>query len=166
MRKIILIVAAVIIAIAVGGVAAASVPDSSGIIHACRKTSNGALSVIDTARGQTCAGGDTALNWRQAGASGLQQVSNFQEIPNDTTLTDVTLTASCPSGYKAVGGGFQTPGPRDTVGNFWIVLQSRPAGVPDSTGWFVYIHRIGPNDSGNTGIQPFEVWAQCLPTTA
>jgi len=45
------------------GVAAASVPDAAGTIHACYSTSNGALRVIDTALHQACSTSEKALNW-------------------------------------------------------------------------------------------------------
>jgi len=44
------------------GVAAASVPDAAGTIHACYSTSNGALRVIDTALHQACSTSEKALN--------------------------------------------------------------------------------------------------------
>jgi hypothetical protein len=190
MKKRFLIIAAIAaVMLSVAGVAYASIPDSSGVIHGCYKaTANGnptALSVIDTAGGGHCPTNQTALDWNQTGpqgptgatgatgpagppsALGLQLVQANAIIPNDTDQTNWTLTASCPSGYKAVGGGFQTPGPRDIVGNFFVVLQSRPgsSGSLDSNGWFVYIQRIGPNDTGNLGSQQFAVWANCLPTS-
>jgi hypothetical protein len=187
---VIIAAAAAALAVAGGGIAYASIPDSSGVIHGCYKANaNGnptALSVIDTAgSGGHCPTNQKALDWNQTGpqgptgatgatgpagppsALGLQLVQANASVPNDTDQTVWALTASCPSGYKAVGGGFQTPGPRDVVGNFFVVLQSRPgsSGSLDSNGWFVDIQRIGPNDTGNLGSQQFAVWANCLPTS-
>jgi len=151
--------------------ASASIPDSSGVIHGCYKTpvpAHGApLSVIDSNARGSCPAGSAALNWRQAGADGLTQIQSFTSIPNNTTQTDYELVSNCPSGYKAVGGGYEIPSADypDSPDAFWLVLESRPQGVPDSTGWFVDIHRIGPFSSfGGSGA--FEVWAQCLPTAA
>jgi hypothetical protein len=39
--------------LAAGGIAYATIPDSSGVIHACYKTNQGTLRVIDTGQGQT-----------------------------------------------------------------------------------------------------------------
>jgi hypothetical protein len=69
-----LIVAAVAVAAAVGtGIALASIPDSNGVIHGCYNTGSnpsGALRVIDTAKGTTCAKNEKPLNWNQTGPKG------------------------------------------------------------------------------------------------
>lgn len=54
---------------ATAGVALASIPDGSGVIHGCYKTADGKLRVIDSAT-ETCDSGETALNWSQAGPQG------------------------------------------------------------------------------------------------
>ncbi|HEY3718375.1 MAG TPA: hypothetical protein VGL39_27950 [Jatrophihabitantaceae bacterium] len=52
------------IGIALGVTAAtASVPDSSGMIHACYTTSSGALRIIDTDAGGACYSYETAISW-------------------------------------------------------------------------------------------------------
>lgn len=57
--------------IAAGGVAWATIPDSSGAIHACRDTSTGALRVIDPSTGGACSTGKEAeLDWNQTGPAG------------------------------------------------------------------------------------------------
>ena len=70
--KRLIITAAVAVAIAVSGgaIAYASIPDSSGVIHGCYTVNGGALRVIDTAKGQTCATGQHSLNWNQKGPKG------------------------------------------------------------------------------------------------
>jgi hypothetical protein len=47
----------------------ASIPDSSGVIHACFKTSSGLLRVIDTAT-DSCGPSETAISWSQTGPQG------------------------------------------------------------------------------------------------
>jgi len=47
----------------------AAIPDSSGVIHACRSSNNGSLRVIDSAN-QTCKAGETELTWNQTGPQG------------------------------------------------------------------------------------------------
>jgi hypothetical protein len=54
----------------VSGVAYASIPGSDGLIHACRKNTDGSVRVIDTDLGQTCASGWTAFTWNQTGPQG------------------------------------------------------------------------------------------------
>src|SRR5437870_13046100 len=60
---------AVAVGLAAGGVAYASIPDSSGVIHGCRKTVGGYLRVIDSSV-SACNAGETQLNWNQKGATG------------------------------------------------------------------------------------------------
>jgi hypothetical protein len=63
--------AVAVAALALGGIAYATIPDSSGVIHGCYNVGNGALRVIDTGKGQTCtAGRETALTWNQTGPQG------------------------------------------------------------------------------------------------
>lgn len=83
------------------GVAFATIPDSSGTIHACYKNSTGALSVIDTGAGQSCGSGETALNWSGA-------LSYYTKTAGPDTVgpqTGDTNGATCNSGDAAVGGG-------------------------------------------------------------
>lgn len=59
----------------VGGVwaaraAYATIPDSSGVIHACYDMGNGTLRVIDTEAGEACRPQETALSWNQKGPQG------------------------------------------------------------------------------------------------
>src|SRR6266567_4400579 len=71
MRRLI-ITAAVALAVVISGgaIAYASIPDSAGVIHGCYTVKGGALRVIDTAKGQTCASGQHGLNWNQKGSQG------------------------------------------------------------------------------------------------
>lgn len=72
-----LIAGSLVAAAAIGGTAVgfASVPDSSGVIHACYQqgttTAGGGspLLIVDTAHGH-CPGGYTAITWNQAGVQG------------------------------------------------------------------------------------------------
>jgi hypothetical protein len=66
MKRLILLL--VVLACLAAGVAYASIPDSSGVIHGCY-TNNQVLRVIDSAT-QTCAMNETALNWNQTGPQG------------------------------------------------------------------------------------------------
>jgi hypothetical protein len=54
--------------VALGGVAFAAIPDSSGTIHACYQKNGGNLRVIESS--QSCRNSEQALSWRQ-GAGGL-----------------------------------------------------------------------------------------------
>jgi hypothetical protein len=56
------------------GVAYSAIPDAQGVIHACYAASGAGtgrtLRVLDTDAGDTCAVGETALNWNQHGPPG------------------------------------------------------------------------------------------------
>ena len=55
--------AAMVVGLALaGGIAYATVPDSSGVIHGCYQTHNGRLRVVDTAAGAACRATEKALN--------------------------------------------------------------------------------------------------------
>ena len=69
------VVVAFAAALAAAGIAYASIPDSSGVIHGCyAKTSGGTtpgtLRVIDTGLGQSCGLNEVALSWNQQGVKG------------------------------------------------------------------------------------------------
>jgi hypothetical protein len=60
----------VVAAVAVGGIAYASIPDANGVIHGCYRKTTGQLIVIDSG-GKGCEEGWTPLNWSQTGPTGL-----------------------------------------------------------------------------------------------
>jgi hypothetical protein len=118
--------AAVAIAGLGAGIAYASIPDGSGVIHACYQSpppTHGAnLQVIDTGAGGSCSGGMTALTWNQTGPQGPTGATGATGPagPQATSVivyTDVhypgaqegsafeTVTVDCPSGDKALNGG-------------------------------------------------------------
>ena len=64
------IAAALVTMVAVAaGVAYATIPDASGVIHACYKTNNGQLRVVDDAT-ESCKSSETEIAWSQVGPSG------------------------------------------------------------------------------------------------
>ena len=57
-----------VMAVLGGGLALASVPDAgTGVFHGCYSTKTGALRLVDPAKGQSCAAGQKAVSWDQAG---------------------------------------------------------------------------------------------------
>jgi hypothetical protein len=70
-KRVALIVGSVTLLTA-SGIAYATIPDTSGVIHGCYVRSTGALKVIDTAKGQVCNSEQQALNWNQAGPVGAR----------------------------------------------------------------------------------------------
>jgi hypothetical protein len=64
------IAAALLVMLASGGVAYATIPDESGVIHGCYTKKVGILSVIDPSAGQTCSSGQLPISWNQQGPQG------------------------------------------------------------------------------------------------
>ena len=75
-------VALVALFLAVGGVAAASIPGGGGVVHVCYQKTGGALRIVDTAkRGSAgrCRRGEHAISWtRRAAVNGIQGLKGFQ----------------------------------------------------------------------------------------
>jgi hypothetical protein len=157
---------AVLVAAAVVGVAGlayAAIPASNGTISACRD-SKGVLKVIDAETGATCPSNQQPLQWNQqgpagppgppgaqgipglpgptgpagpqgpAGVSGLQ--STFATSAHNTAFTKA-VTAYCPSGKKAIGGGIQAYGTS-------VTLQASYA-TSFNAGWQVIAEARSPN---------------------
>lgn len=62
--------AVAVLAASGGGLAWASIPDESGVLHGCLAT-NGLVRIIDTAT-QSCRSGETPISWNQQGPTGPQ----------------------------------------------------------------------------------------------
>lgn len=162
----------------VGGVAVASIPDSSGVIHGCRKNSDGSVRVIDSDLGQTCASGWTALNWSQtgpqgpagatgpqgpAGVSGYEVLTSIGTVSDGDTGRDSALFKLCPAGKRAVGGGggALNAGIGNSVSRPDVVLQSSNPYDFDANGtwraWRVQMRRIGDTTEGYA----ITMWVVC-----
>ncbi|HWI02812.1 MAG TPA: hypothetical protein VNT52_03150, partial [Acidimicrobiales bacterium] len=53
-----------------GGIAVAQIPDSSGVIHACRNEASGTVRVINAAAGESCTPREIPLSWNHQGVPG------------------------------------------------------------------------------------------------
>lgn len=117
-------VSILVLVIALGGVAEATIPDSSGVIHSCYRThtsffgpEQGSMRVIDTAKGQTCDPGETALSFNQTGPQGAQGA---------TGVTGAT-GAQGPVGLTGAAGATGPAGPVGPTG------AQGPAGTSSGT---------------------------------
>ena len=95
--------------LAIGSVAWATIPDASGVIHACVK--NGAPRIIDTEAGESCKATEQALEWNQAGQPGSPGgVSGYQLFTSEVVTLDPgqhgEASVPCPEGTRALGGGY------------------------------------------------------------
>ncbi len=87
---------AVILLVSAVGVAAASIPDSSGLAHGCYKgtaAANGThgLTIIDAAKTPACPSGYKSLNWNVNGPNGYSTQTSDTHL-NDTLTQVATLT--------------------------------------------------------------------------
>jgi hypothetical protein len=149
------------------GVAEATIPDSSGTIHACYKSSNGDLRLVDPSGGGSCNTNEKGVNWAQSALQGAQgdqgpagaQGSTGQQGPAGLTVDSKTAfvtktvagdpviggfsaTLACPTGMKVLNGSFQW--------DFFIdpkppqIAQSEPLG----DGEWVFAVGAGPDSKG------------------
>jgi hypothetical protein len=119
-----LVVAIVALAISLGGVAYATIPDSSGTIHGCYLDKIGTLRVIDQSSGQHCTSLETPIQWNQTGPAGpmgpqgtagpqgpagADGVSGYQIVSETVPYADpsspVHQILTCPTGKKALSEG-------------------------------------------------------------
>lgn len=171
MRRILIVLAgAAALAIAAGtGVAFASIPASSGVIHGCYSNETGMLRVID-ASAQTCKSSETALTWSQNAGAGMHEVFNGVSFPTglpNGSFKDVRVY--CPAGQVAVNGGWALSGPMGVGGNAtedWTNTGSSPIAVGGgkSTGWEASVVEAGtPSPLGAFSNYILNAYATCAP---
>jgi hypothetical protein len=124
-------------ALAVGGIAYASIPDSAGVIHGCyQKTANGvqppgSLRVIDPGSGQSCNGYEVPLTWNQTGPQGPTGPKGDKGDPG-------------PAGPQGVPGPVGPQGVPGAAGAQGIAGPVGPQGVPGPAGVQGVPGRAGP----------------------
>ena len=116
-RNAVVVLAAAGAAVAVAGAVDASIPDSAGVIHACRVTQPslgplGALRVVDTAAGQTCRLGEVALTWSQTGPTGGRGPTGARGLTGARGSTG----SRGPTGAKGATGARGSTGSRGPTG--------------------------------------------------
>lgn len=103
-------------------VAVATVPDSSGVIHACVTVSDSGggapitngpnVTVIDPSAGQACTGFQQAISWNVSGPQGQPGQTGAQGPPGAPGNTSITYTVVPPTARtNAPGIGTATLGP-------------------------------------------------------
>jgi hypothetical protein len=99
-----------------GGVAYATIPDASGVIHGCYNTGSnpsGQLRVIDTQAGGKCAKNEKALDWNYKGPTGPQGPKGDKGDTGDTGATGPQGPAG-PTGPQGPTGSQGPAGPAGT----------------------------------------------------
>jgi hypothetical protein len=121
-------------------VAAASIPDSGGAIHACYTRSSGALRISDSG---ACTSKETAISWNNVGPPGLTWQGEWASGTN-YALRDAVVYHG--SSYLAL---FANSGSAPPSGN-WLLLAA--AGAKGDTGSTGAAGPIGPpGPAGNVG---------------
>jgi hypothetical protein len=87
-----------------GGVAVASIPDSSGVINGCWNKTNGNLRVIDTAN-DSCRTSEIAISWNETGPQGPQGPQGPAGPPGPPGLDRGSAAYSVVNGACGGGGG-------------------------------------------------------------
>jgi hypothetical protein len=123
-RRILILLAVAAAAFGIASVVQASIPSSTGLIHACYQfspadTNKGRLRVIDADLGEKCRFYEHPLNWSQAGVTGPTGVTG----PAGTSGPQGPTGPTGPTGRKgptgAAGTGGATGGPGG-AGATWI----------------------------------------------
>jgi hypothetical protein len=140
----------IVVGLAAGSIAYATIPDSSGVIHGCY-TNTGALRVIDTDAGATCRANETALEWNQTGPPGLSGYEQVIGTWAGGTDTVKTAVASCGSGKKVLGGGYTLAGNNLNV----FVWTNGPS---SESSWAVQATK-NPADGTNWTLVPYALCA-------
>src|SRR5205809_871138 len=136
-RSLLFIIGALLV---LGGVAYASIPDASGVIHGCYSSTSGALRVIDTALGQVCsAAAEKALNWNQTGPTGPtgSTGSTGPQGPKGNTGATGPQGPKGDTGATGANGatGAQGPiGPTGAIGSTGATGAKGPQGDTGATG--------------------------------
>lgn len=121
--------AAVAAALVAGGVAYATIPDSSGVIHGCYQKSGGSLSVID-ATVTTCAKSQTELDWNVQGPAGPQGAQGPQGVQGPVGPQGLQGPQG-PAGPSGTSHGYAATGGNANYGTSPVKVQSLslPAGT-------------------------------------
>lgn len=132
-KRVLTVLATVVAFLGVGAAVYASIPGPDGVIHGCRKTTDGSARIIDSAA--SCPSGFTAINWNQTGpqgptgatgATGPQGPAGISAVNViDTGPTVRTVTAGnvdvvnlgCATGQVPISGAF-------TSDNVHVILRA------------------------------------------
>jgi hypothetical protein len=140
------IVAVGVLSLAAAGIAFATIPDSSGVIHGCYKKLNGTLRVVDSPG--DCRHSEAAIQWNQRGPQGPPGppgISGYQLVDR-TFETPLPINgffqAFCPGGTRVFGGGARVEllnASGDSAGFGSPVQSSIP--LSGGGGWEVHVNQ-------------------------
>ncbi len=138
------------VAVVVGGIAYASIPDGSGVIHGCTLKNIGILRVVDDA--SKCRPWETPLDWNAQGqvgekgekgepgqGIGAPYVKQTEEV---VTADDQLVFVDCNPGDTVLSGGY------DLLADTGVLTAeaSAPNNTSSSSGWLVRVGiKVPPN---------------------
>lgn len=102
-RRIGIVAAAALVAVALSATAAYSlIPSSDGTIHACYEKMTGIVRIIDAESGRTCFRWEQPISWHQNGGSGgLTQVTSTDIVDGEVKTPDIAPGAVTPDKLSA-----------------------------------------------------------------
>ena len=139
-------------ALAAAGVAYATIPDSSGLIHACYKKSDSALRVIDSST-DSCNKNETALSWTAQGTPGPIGPQG-PAGPAGPAGPQGPQGPAGPAGAKGDTGSQGPPGPAGATGATGATGPKGDTGAAGPAG------PQGPAGPAGTGANP--LWASAV----
>jgi hypothetical protein len=174
---IVLLLAAVGLA-AAGGIAYATIPDGSGVFHACVNAHNGNVRIIDpgaSGKAGHCKGNEQAVSWNQTGPPGTPGAPGAPGAPGLSGLQTVSITSisnsfspkeavvPCPAGKRVIGGGGAITGGSVADGSdlaATVALKTtRPITVSGVDGWTARAEEIAPGFDGNWSLSIYAICA-------
>jgi hypothetical protein len=145
------VLATTIVAVLVVGVAAASIPDSDGIVHGCRNNRTGVLRVVDSAS-QQCTSKESPLNWNQTGPVGPAGPSDgyftrVGTVRQSFSTTDYSTVGSLnlPAGSYVVWAKARVSGP---------TLRNMDCELHDGTTQIDRVVVVAPSGTIDTEVEP------------
>lgn len=172
----ILLAVVVGLAIAATGVAYGTIPDSSGVIHACYNPNgatgtNGAeLRIIDDEQA-SCSKGARKVTWNEAGApgddgdDGADGVSGYELVnagfpqPNVGSFS-VGADKDCPTGKKPLGGGVS--GNWGPAGAVFRGIDMRTSFPTATGGWSIVIGKADGTEWADGDVLEARLWVVCI----
>jgi hypothetical protein len=158
---------AIAAALAMGGIAYASIPGPDGVINGCYG-STGALRVIDSAA--TCKSNETSLNWNKGGPTGPQGPVGPRGDKGDTGATgapgDTGPTGPTgPTGATGATGDTGATGPTGPTGAGFqfTTATGNPGPTLSSNGTYFVTARIDISTGANPLVGECSVQAASLP---
>jgi hypothetical protein len=110
-----------------GGIAYASIPDSTGTFHACVLSSQGQVRIIDPSHGGQCHANEAAVSWSQTGPAGSTG-------PTGATGATGSTGATGPTGPTGPTGAMGATGARGPAGGLNQVQKVQASATANSFG--------------------------------